>query len=144
MEKELIVTQELGLSLPTTDRHAVSVSLPLWEHVVGYEEGKKDIVMQMQCGYPRFRIHNAVQGLIALVKSIILLNLKENAPTSVEISGYTGGSPKKSTATIPNIWSMLTDCLIFPTRAIAERFRSFMVCVHELNYELYMIDCASF
>ena len=45
--------ETLGKPLPDSP-HAVSVSLPLWEHVVGYEEGAAEVVDQMQAGYPRF------------------------------------------------------------------------------------------
>jgi len=54
--------QDLGLPLPD-DPHAVSVAMPLWEHVVGYEEGDPVIVQQLKCGYPRFLIHPIVRKL---------------------------------------------------------------------------------
>ncbi|CAM2070422.1 PLP-dependent transferase [Sulfidibacter corallicola] len=53
---------QLGLPLPDGG-HAVSVSMPHWRHVVGYEEGAEDIVNALQCGYPRFVIHPFVVAL---------------------------------------------------------------------------------
>ena len=55
--------EDLGAPIPNSP-HACSVALPLWEHVVGYEEGKAEVVDQMQCGYPRFFIHKSVQCLL--------------------------------------------------------------------------------
>ena len=52
--------EDLGLALPDSI-HAVSVSLPRWEDVVGYEEKKPEVVAQLQGGYPRFVIHPLVQ-----------------------------------------------------------------------------------
>ncbi|MEM7014821.1 MAG: PLP-dependent transferase, partial [Verrucomicrobiota bacterium] len=54
--------KDLGLPLPESD-HAVSVALPLWEHVVGYEEGDPKVIEQLACGYPRFVVHPTVQRL---------------------------------------------------------------------------------
>jgi cystathionine gamma-synthase len=51
---------EVGLALPDS-LHAVSVSLPRWRDVVGYEEKSPDVVSRLQCGYPRFVIHRLVQ-----------------------------------------------------------------------------------
>ena len=44
--------QELGCPLPL-DEHAVSVSLPTWGSVVGYEEGDACVLEAMRIGYPR-------------------------------------------------------------------------------------------
>lgn len=53
---------ELGLALPDS-LHAVSVALPRWRDVVGYEEKWPEVVNRLQCGYPRFVIHRLVQEL---------------------------------------------------------------------------------
>ncbi|MAS94570.1 MAG: hypothetical protein CMO55_15330 [Verrucomicrobiales bacterium] len=53
---------DLGLAIPDSD-HAVSVCLPQWKHVIGYEEGEQDIIDQFECGYPRFVIHPIVAEL---------------------------------------------------------------------------------
>lgn len=54
--------EDLGVPLPD-DPHAVSVAMPLWEHVVGYEEGDPAVIERLQCGYPRFLVHPIVQRL---------------------------------------------------------------------------------
>lgn len=52
------------LGKPIADSpHAVSVCLPLWEHVVGYEEGDEGVVDAMWCGYPRFVMHPKLEEL---------------------------------------------------------------------------------
>jgi cystathionine gamma-synthase len=54
--------EDLGLPLPDSP-HAVSVSLPLWEHVVGYEEGDVTVLNAMRTGYPRFFMPRVVVEL---------------------------------------------------------------------------------
>ncbi|MEM6820820.1 MAG: PLP-dependent transferase [Verrucomicrobiota bacterium] len=47
--------REEDLGKPIADSlHGVSVCLPQWKHIVGYEEGDQSIIGKMQCGYPRF------------------------------------------------------------------------------------------
>ncbi len=52
--------EDLGLALPQST-HAVSVSLPRWEDVVGYEEKKPEVMARLPSGYPRFVIHPLVR-----------------------------------------------------------------------------------
>jgi len=52
----------LGKALPDSP-HAVSVSLPRWQDVVGYEEKKPEVTSKMSLGYPRFVIHPLVREL---------------------------------------------------------------------------------
>ncbi|WP_166647161.1 PLP-dependent transferase [Prosthecobacter fusiformis] len=54
----------LGSPLPNND-FGVSVSLPLWSHVIGYEEGDQDIISKFRSGYPRFCCPPAVSALFA-------------------------------------------------------------------------------
>ena len=54
--------EELGQPIPPSP-HAVSVALPRWEDVVGYEEKKPEVVARLTSGYPRFLIHTQVQEL---------------------------------------------------------------------------------
>ena len=53
---------ELGQPMPRSV-HAVSVALPRWEHVVGYEEKKPEVMERLSNGYPRFVIHPFVEEL---------------------------------------------------------------------------------
>ena len=48
--------------------HAVSVSLPKWADVVGYEEGEKRVIDALQLGYPRFVYHPLVRKVFALAE----------------------------------------------------------------------------
>lgn len=60
--EDLCAQRELGQPLPNS-RHAVSVSLPKWEHVVGYEEKKPEVMARLASGYPRFVVHPLVSEL---------------------------------------------------------------------------------
>ena len=52
----------LGTPLPDDD-FGVSVSLPLWRHVIGYEEKDPDVVSKFRSGYPRFCCPPAIARL---------------------------------------------------------------------------------
>src|SRR4051812_18295545 len=56
--------EDVGLPIPPSP-YAVSVCLPLWEHVIGYEEGDPKVVSKFQSGYPRFFVPPAIQALNA-------------------------------------------------------------------------------
>jgi cystathionine gamma-synthase len=53
---------DLGQPIPDS-AHAVSVALPRWQDVVGYEEKKPEVVQRLSTGYPRFVVHPLVQEL---------------------------------------------------------------------------------
>lgn len=53
---------EVGRPLPDSV-HAVSMALPRWSDVVGYEEKRPEVVDQLQLGYPRFVFHPLVREL---------------------------------------------------------------------------------
>lgn len=59
--------EDLGSPIPPTP-YGVSVCLPLWEHVVGYEEGDPRVVEKFQSGYPRFFVPPAIANLFATVE----------------------------------------------------------------------------
>lgn len=54
----------LGTPIPDVP-HAVSVSMPTWADVVGYEEGDPRVLNALACGYPRFVFHPQVRALRA-------------------------------------------------------------------------------
>ena len=60
--------EDLGLAIPDSD-HAVSVCLPRWDHVIGYEEGNEQILDTFECGYPRFVAHPNVAELFLAAQS---------------------------------------------------------------------------
>ena len=53
---------ELGRPIPDSP-HAISVALPRWQDVLGYEEGRPEVIGKLASGYPRFVIHPQVQTL---------------------------------------------------------------------------------
>lgn len=53
---------EMGLPLPDSP-HAVSVALPRWQDVIGYEEKRPETVSRMRSGYPRFLVHPYVSAV---------------------------------------------------------------------------------
>lgn len=54
----------LGEPLPAS-KHAVSVSLPKWADVVGYEESDPRVINAMKTGYPRFVYNSITKKLFA-------------------------------------------------------------------------------
>jgi len=52
--------EDTGRPLPD-DEHAVSMALPRWQDVVGYEEKRPEFMQKLKNGYPRFVIHPLVQ-----------------------------------------------------------------------------------
>jgi len=54
--------EQLGQPIPDST-HAVSVALPRWRDVVGYEEKSSEVMERVSSGYPRFVIHPLVQKL---------------------------------------------------------------------------------
>ncbi len=53
---------ELGQPIPESP-HAISVALPRWQDVVGYEAGRPEVISKLATGYPRFVIHPLVREL---------------------------------------------------------------------------------
>ncbi len=90
----------VGTPIPF-DEHAVSVNLPLWSDVVGYEEGRKDIVSAMKLGYPRFKIHQYIEELQA---KYIIDYIHTN-----------------------NEYSSNSNCMILPTKATALRLKEYLM-----------------
>ncbi|GAB9472416.1 Cystathionine gamma-synthase [Globisporangium polare] len=97
----------LGVSLPPNSAHALSVSMPKWEHVVGYEESKKEVLDAMACGYPRFFYHPFVVALTTL--------LKTKAPFADFFNDATSEEEPK--------WNLAVS----PTLAAARRLQSFLI-----------------
>jgi cystathionine gamma-synthase len=63
----LCCADDLGAPIPDSP-HAVSVCLPTWADVIGYEEKDERVLSRMRTGYPRFYLHPVVQKLRALLK----------------------------------------------------------------------------
>jgi cystathionine gamma-synthase len=54
--------EDMGKAVPETP-HAVSVCLPTWKQVVGYEECDPMVLGMMETGYPRFFVNRIVREL---------------------------------------------------------------------------------
>ncbi len=54
--------EDLGSPIPETE-YGVSVCLPRWRHVIGYEEKDPEVVRHFRSGYPRFCCPPAIGGL---------------------------------------------------------------------------------
>ncbi len=54
--------EELGQPIPDSP-HAISMALPRWQDVVGYEEKNPEVMKRLWIGYPRFLVHPRVQEL---------------------------------------------------------------------------------
>ncbi|MFL2483236.1 MAG: PLP-dependent transferase [Verrucomicrobia bacterium] len=55
-------SSDLGHPLPDS-KYAVSVSLPTWDSVIGYEEGRDSVINKLQTGYPRFFVSPIIKSL---------------------------------------------------------------------------------
>ncbi len=53
--------EDLGKPIPNT-KHAISMCLPRWRDVVGYEERDPATMAKLQLGYPRFLYHPLVEA----------------------------------------------------------------------------------
>jgi len=62
LTEPLWAAEDLGKAIPDS-RHAVSVCLPTWDSVIGYEESDEAVTSRMKCGYPRFFMHPDVVAL---------------------------------------------------------------------------------
>nr|CAO98773.1 cystathionine gamma-synthase [Nakaseomyces delphensis] len=62
-----MIATRIGESIPKNTEHAVSVCLPKWADVVGYEEGDEWVIGSLSTGYPRFFIHKSVKKLCELI-----------------------------------------------------------------------------
>lgn len=58
---------DVGKPIPHSP-HAASVAMPLWEHVVRYEERDQSLLEKLQCGYPRFVFNATVNELFQLCR----------------------------------------------------------------------------
>lgn len=60
LQRPLWQPEQLGCPIPAST-HAVSVTLPRWRDVVGYEEKSAEVLARLTSGYPRFVVHPLVQ-----------------------------------------------------------------------------------
>ena len=128
-DKEIQVSTTLGTPLPHYDNHSVSVSLPLWDHVIGYEEGNLNVINRMTTGYPRFRFHNMIQGLQVLFSSYYQWTTTDISNIPDVVIQVFGEEEFSKDNLLRKIVPKENEfhVLLFPSLAIARRFELFMV-----------------
>ena len=87
--------EDLGLPIPDSI-HAVSVCLPTWADVIGYEEKESRIINRMRTGYPRFFLHpliHQVRELLAPAAGFDVLPFSDEIAAQ-ECAALTGGTAK--------------------------------------------------
>ena len=62
LQEPLCQASDLGSPIPDCE-HGVSVCLPLWRHVIGYEEKNPEVTKHFRSGYPRFCCPPAIGAL---------------------------------------------------------------------------------
>ncbi|MGA1538882.1 MAG: PLP-dependent transferase [Chthoniobacterales bacterium] len=60
--------EDLGAPIPDS-LHAVSVCLPTWADVIGYEEKEPRVIDKMRTGYPRFFFHPLIKKVRAALEA---------------------------------------------------------------------------
>ncbi|WP_419763643.1 MAG: PLP-dependent transferase [Arcobacter sp.] len=68
MDKSVFKGVECGQTLPVNNIHAVSVSMPILQDVIDYEEGYGEAVEKIKSGYPRFTMHPYLKILALHIK----------------------------------------------------------------------------
>ena len=64
LKQPLYHARSMGRPMPDTT-HACAVSLPTWDSVIGYEEGRDRVMKKLEAGYPRFFLHPLVKRVFA-------------------------------------------------------------------------------
>lgn len=73
IERPFCRPEDLGCAIPGSP-HAVSVCLPRWQDVVGYEEQDPAVIDALECGYPRFVVHPFVAELFLSAQAEFVKN----------------------------------------------------------------------
>ena len=68
MNKKVFKHIECGETLPQKNIHAVSVSMPILQDVIDYEECEGEAIKKIKSGYPRFILHPYLKILASYIK----------------------------------------------------------------------------
>ena len=88
-------SEDLGFPIPDS-LHAVSVCLPTWADVIGYEEKESRVIDRMKTGYPRFFLHPLIQRVcevLAPAAGFEVLPFSDEIAAQ-ECAALTGGTAK--------------------------------------------------
>lgn len=102
--------EELGEPLPDS-LHAVSVALPRWRDVVGYEEKWPEVMDRLKSGYPRFRIHHMLQELSGRASGERPCLVFPSAETARLCAGFIARQSGALAEVLPhgNVWGVATS-----------------------------------
>lgn len=116
----LTAHQCLGRPIPC-DEHAVSVSIPTYQDVVGYETGCPIVKAALKIGYPRFKIH-------FLVETLMNYMARPRARRSFTRDGDCdlGGRDDEGDDDDEDLAVLDDGCYVFPTLDVAKRFQKFL------------------
>ena len=110
LQRPVWQASELGQPIPAST-HAVSVALPRWQDVVGYEEKRPEVMDRLAGGYPRFVVHPLVQELgrhISQDGFCLPFPSRRVARLAAEFVGRAGGPPAKVVAR-QDVFGVLTN-----------------------------------
>lgn len=101
-ERHFPSASPLGKPIPPLP-HAVSVSMPAWADVVGYEDGDARVHSALTTGYPRFVLHPFVRALISVARqrfaadgeSLLVFPSQRSAQRAAEYVGTKSGAPAR-------------------------------------------------
>ena len=101
----LYQSEDLGFPIPNS-LHAVSVCLPTWADVIGYEEKESRVIDRMKTGYPRFFLHPLSQRVcevLAPPEGFEVLPFSDEIAAQ-ECAALTGGTVKMVNGTAAPVW----------------------------------------
>lgn len=84
---------DLPLGHPIPDSpDAVSVSMPRWQDVIDYEEGRPQVLEKLRSGYPRFHIHPTLREINAVAGGVLFASRRaaESCLAFLEAAGEAG------------------------------------------------------
>lgn len=103
--------EDLGAPIPDSS-HAVSVCLPMWADVIGYEEKEPRVIDRLRTGYPRFFFHPLIQKVRAALgakpaRDVLPFASKEAAQECVAMS-------KGKAVEVEGLWAAYFPAENFP------------------------------
>jgi len=98
------------------------VCLPTHEDTVGYEEGDPRVSSMLKMGYPRFKIHAAVELLVRYMsKQHSRLRFADDEDAQSDLADVEDDEDEDEAERARDF-----GCFVFPTLDVAKRFQSFM------------------
>ena len=145
--------EDVGHPLPDSE-YAVSVSLPTWDSVIGYEESQDSVLDKLKTGYPRFFL----SPVIKLLENRVLKEFKISddfgcliftlESVAIRCREFILNRTDGWKVDVKSICEGQAFCVIFPKQVqdVAKKFWRFfgeglsVRCAKSLLYENYKID----